>query len=76
MANLTCVSSGGIVHYTSGAAGAGLDTASVYNSTFIERTIEGRYGFSIIDAPNATALGLQFITNNDGVVTDEVWLRR
>ncbi len=40
MAYLKCVAEGerGIVHYTTGAAGAGLDGAGLYPSDYIEKT--------------------------------------
>ena len=80
MAGLKCVAEDsddwGIVHYTSGAAGCGLDGASVYPSDYVVNTIEGRYGYSIVDAPNSTALGLYFYTNDDNQVADEHWITR
>jgi acid phosphatase type 7 len=80
MSGLKCVAEDsddwGIVHYTSGAAGCGLDGASVYPSDYVVNTIEGRYGYSIVDAPNSTALGLFFYTNDDNEVADEHWITR
>lgn len=84
MANLKCVTPGsgehGIVHITSGAAGMGLDAVSLYPSDYIENTIMGKYGYSIIEAPNSTALGLLFYENTDDphapVLADSVWIVR
>ena len=76
MANLTCVSDGGIVHYTTGAAGQSLDSISLYPSQYIEKTILGRYGYSILTAPNATSLNLQFFANDDNEPADDVWIHR
>lgn len=76
MANLTCVQSGGIVHYTTGAAGASLDAVSLYPSNYIETTILGRFGYSLVSAPNASALQLVFHANDDDSVLDEVWITK
>ena len=71
--NLTCVASGagGIVHYTTGAAGAGLDATGLYPSTYIERTILDVWGYSVMEA-NATTLTLTFHDNKDDAVADFV----
>ena len=76
MANLTCVSGSdvGILHYTTGAAGAGLDAASVYPSKYIDRTIEGVFGYSIMEA-NATTLTLSFLGNEKDDLLDFVALQ-
>jgi len=84
MANLKCVMPGsgehGIVHITSGAAGQGLDNVALYPSDFIEKTILGKYGYSIIEAPNSTALGLLFFENtadaSNPVLADTYWILR
>jgi acid phosphatase type 7 len=76
MANLTCVSKGGIVHYTTGAAGSSLDAvdACCYNNSYIERTILGEYGYSVISAPNASALHLAWYFNSNNSLGDEAWV--
>lgn len=76
MANLQCVAKGGIVHYTTGAAGAGLDggDACCYNSSYIDRTILQTYGYSIVSAPNASAMSLTFFANVNDSAIDQVWL--
>ncbi len=78
MANLTCVDSTapGVVHYTTGAAGAWLDAVQLYPSDYIESTILGQYGYSVAHAPNATALRLTFYLNVNNTVGDDVWLTR
>lgn len=79
MANLTCVAPGdgpGIVHYTSGAAGAWLDSTTLYPSTYIDTTILGQYGYSVAHAPNASALRLTFFLNQDNTVGDDVWITK
>ena len=73
--NLTCVDSGGILHYTTGAAGASLDDITVYPSNYIEKTILGRYGYSIVTT-NATSMTLQFYANDVDVPVDEVTLTK
>jgi len=76
-ANYTCVdglSNGGIIHYTSGAAGAGLDEVGLYKDPVIEKTILGTWGYSVIHSPNASALHLQFFANVNNSVLDDVWL--
>lgn len=77
MASLHCVDKGGIVHYTTGAAGSNLDArdACCTNSTFIERTILGEYGYSVLSA-NSTALHLAWFFNINGTVGDETWLQK
>ena len=78
-ANYTCVGSGagnGIVHLTTGAAGALLGHADLYPDPVIEKTILGSFGYSIADAPNATALRLTFFRNSDNSILDDVWLRK
>ena len=77
MASLKCVAPGagaGIVHYTTGAAGASLDEVGLYPSTYIEKTILGKYGYSVFSAPNASALRMTFFDNADDSVGDDVWL--
>ena len=76
MANLTCVepSAPGIVHYTTGAAGAWLDAVTLYPSDYIEATILGEYGYSLAHAPNATHLRLTFYLNGNNTVGDDVWV--
>jgi len=74
MANLTCVEEGGVVHYTTGAAGASLDEVALYPSSYIEKTILGKWGYSVVDAPNATAMRLTFFDNADDAVGDDVWI--
>ncbi len=76
MANLTCIPTGGIVHYTTGAAGSNLDNASAccYASSYIERTILGEFGYSVVHAPNASSLRLAFYYNRNGSLGDEAWL--
>ena len=76
IANLTRVPTGGIVHYTTGAAGAGLDVVDLYPSTYIEKTILGKWGYSVLTAPNATALRLQFYENEGNTVADDVWITK
>ena len=77
MAALQCVPKGGIVHYTTGAAGSNLDAsdACCANTTYIERTITGAYGFSVLTA-NASALRLAWYFNDNGTLGDDAWLRR
>jgi acid phosphatase type 7 len=77
LSNMTCVpdaSAPGIVHYTTGAAGASLDATTLYPSSYVERTVLGQYGYSVVHAPNATALRLTFFLNADNSVGDDVWL--
>jgi hypothetical protein len=76
MARLACVGAAeaGIVHYTTGAAGASLDSVRLYPSDYIDKTILGKFGLTIIDAPNATAMRLTFFDNADGTVGDDVWV--
>ena len=74
VANLTCVKTGGIVHYTTGAAGASLDAVTLYPSDYIENTILGVYGYSVVSAPNASALRLSFFANEDDSIRDDVWI--
>lgn len=73
VANLECVKEGGIVHYTTGAAGASLDAVSLIPSNYIDKTILGSYGYSILTA-NATTLTLTFYRNHDDAVLDFVTL--
>ena len=75
VANLTCVGEGqaGVVHYTTGAAGAGLDSVSLYPSDYVEKTILGVYGYSVMEA-NASSLALRFYKNADNSLLDEVVL--
>jgi len=78
-ANYTCVGSGagsGIVHYTTGAAGALLGHADLYSDPVIEKTILGSFGYSVAEAPNATALRLTFFKNQDNSILDDVWLTK
>lgn len=75
VANLECVKSGGIVHYTTGAAGASLDQVSLIPSTYIENTILGTFGYSIM-AANQTTLSLTFYRNDDDAVLDYVVLEK
>ena len=75
MAALECVPTGGIVHYTTGAAGAGLDVVGLYPSTYIEKTILGKWGYSVLEA-NATTLMLSFHDNADDAVLDFVALSK
>jgi hypothetical protein len=74
MANLTCVGDGGIVHYTTGASGASLDAVRLYPSDYIEKTILGSFGYTVVFSPNATALRLTFNLNKDGSTADDVWI--
>jgi hypothetical protein len=78
MANLTCVRDGdaGIVHYTTGAAGASLDAVNIYPSDYIDKTILGAYGYSVAYAPNASALRLTFYKNEDNSIADDVWITK
>lgn len=76
LSNLTCVDQGGIVHYTTGAAGASLDAAGLYPSAYVVKTIEGQYGYTLAHAPNATALRLTFYQNADNSVGDDVWITK
>ena len=75
MAHLECVANGGIVHYTTGAAGASLDAVDLYPSSYIEKTILGKYGYSVLEA-NATTLTLSFHENAGDTVLDFVALSR
>ena len=82
-ADYTCVKHGpghgadsGVVHYTSGAAGASLDEVGLYDDPVIDKTILGEYGYTIVDAPNATAMRLTFFRNSDNAVLDDVWLTK
>lgn len=74
MAAGECVADGGILHYTNGAAGHSLETAGDYDSKVRVKSIVGDYAYTIVDAPNATALGLTLYLNKDDSVADEVWL--
>ena len=78
VANLTCVgpSEPGVVHYTTGAAGAWLDATELYPSNYIDATILGQYGYSMAHAPNATALRLTFFLNVNNTIGDDVWITR
>ncbi len=80
-ASYSCVPGGpgngansGIVHYTSGAAGAGLDEVGLYDDPVVEKTILGSWGYSVVEAPNATAMRLTFYRNVDNAVEDDVWI--
>ena len=76
-ADYSCVSGpaqGGIVHYTSGAAGQGLDEVGLYPDPVIEKTILGIFGYSVIHTPNSSACHLQFFANVNNSVLDDVWL--
>ena len=78
VANLTCVGEGaqpGVVHYTTGAAGAGLDAAKLYPSSYVEKTLLGVYGYSVMEA-NGTTLALRFFKNADDSLLDEVVLSK
>ena len=78
VANLTCAAAAGapgIVHYTTGAAGAGLDSVSLYPSTYIEKTLLGVFGYSVMEA-NGTTLSLAFHRNSDDAVVDLVVLQK
>lgn len=77
VANLTCVGEGqtGVVHYTTGAAGAGLDAANLYPSVYVEKTILGEFGYSVMEA-NATSLALRFFKNADNSLLDAVILNK
>jgi hypothetical protein len=78
MADLECVADPtkpGMVHYTTGAAGAGLDGAGLIPSDYIEKTIEGKWGYSVLTA-NATHLTLDFHQNTDDAVADTVTLSK
>ena len=74
--NYSCVEgpNGGIVHYTSGAAGATLDDVGLYGDPVIEKSILGTFGYSVLHAPNASALRLQFFANKDNSLLDDAWL--
>lgn len=79
LANLTCVDPAaggqhGVVHYTSGAAGASLDATTVTPSHYIEKTILGSFGYSVVAVPNATAMRLTLFLNDGNDVGDDVWL--
>jgi hypothetical protein len=77
VANLTCVAEGqpGVVHYTTGAAGAGLDEVNLYPSAYVEKTILGVFGYSVLEA-NGTTLALRFYKNADDSLLDEVVLSK
>jgi hypothetical protein len=77
VANLTCVGEGqtGVVHYTTGAAGAGLDAANLYPSVYVEKTILGEFGYTVMEA-NATSLALYFFKNADNSLLDAVILNK
>ena len=77
MAQLKCVGEGevGILHYTTGAAGAGLDGASVIPSDYIVKTIEGKFGYSLLEA-NATTLTLSFFETEGNTLGDFVALSK
>lgn len=82
-AQYSCVKGGpgngaqsGIVHYTSGAAGASLDEVGLYDDPVIEQTLLGVYGYSVVDAPNSTALRLTFFRNQDNAIIDDVWIHK
>jgi hypothetical protein len=77
MSGLKCVAEGqpGIVHYTTGASGAGLDGAGLYPSDYIEKTIEGKFGLSVMEA-NATTLTLAFYETEGGALADFVALSK
>ncbi len=74
--NYSCVAGphGGIVHYTSGAAGASLDDVGLYDDPVIEKSILQVFGYSVLHAPNASALRLQFFANVNNSVLDDKWL--
>lgn len=81
LVNGTCVTQAqgdgprGIVHYTTGAAGMSLDDpAGLYPSTYVDKYIQGRYGYSVVTIANATALHLEFHDNEDDSVTDDAWI--
>lgn len=61
--------------YTTGAAGAGLDGTSLYPSDYIEKTILGKWGYSVLHA-NASTLTLEFHENADDEVLDFVALTK
>lgn len=78
MANLSCVpdsSVPGMIHYTTGAAGAGLDDVGLIPSSYIEKSIEGKWGYSVMTA-NATHLTLEFHENTDDAILDTVTLSK
>lgn len=72
--NGTCVDAGGIVHYTTGAAGASLDEAPLYPEDWVEKYDGSHFGYSILEAANATALRMSWYWNQDNSLQDDVWL--
>ena len=74
MAKDACVASGGVVHYTTGAAGQSLDHAPLYpGHAYVEKYDGDNYGYSVIDV-NATAMRLQWFWNTDDSLQDDVTL--
>lgn len=65
---------GGIIHYTSGASGAGLDDVGLYADPVIEKTILNTFGYSVIHSPNASACHFQFYANVNNSILDDVWI--
>jgi len=65
---------GAPVHYTTGAAGASLDNAPLYPSDYIEKYDGDHFGYSIIDAVNATHCRLSWYWNQDDSLQDDAWL--
>jgi hypothetical protein len=75
VANGTCVKTGGVVHYTTGAAGASLDHAPLYPGyDYVEKYDGDHYGYSIITVANRTHMRLQWFWNQDDSLQDDVWV--
>jgi len=68
--------SGGPTHITIGSAGADLELTSPllrlsWSASFIREN-----GYGRISVPNSTALHFEFISNKDGSVKDETWIKK
>lgn len=74
MANLTCAPYGGVVHYTTGAAGHPFSMEPVLPSTYMDHSILHEWGYSVFDAPNATAMHLGWYCNHNNTLCDSKWI--
>ena len=65
----------GIVNIVIGAAGASLDSTSQYKVGW-SKHLEMNYGYGRVLVANDTALLWEYVRNMDGVVSDQVWLKK
>jgi hypothetical protein len=66
---------GGLTHITIGTAGAELDESPLLRKTWVGYS-SAQWGYGRITVANATALHFEFVSDEDGLTKDSLWIKK